>query len=33
MTNRVELPDEQWQKIYSLLVLNQRIYVGTDGDF
>lgn len=30
MTNRTELTDEEWQTIYSLLLLNKRIYVGTE---
>ena len=30
MANRTELTDEEWQTIYSLLVLNQRIYIGTE---
>ena len=30
MTNRLELTDEEWQTIYSLLLLNQRIYVGSE---
>ncbi|MEQ1546819.1 transposase [Methyloglobulus sp.] len=28
MSNRAELSDEEWQAIYSLLLLNPRIYVG-----
>lgn len=30
MTNLTELTDEEWQAIYSLLLLNQRIYVGCE---
>lgn len=26
MTNRTKLIDEEWQTIYSLLKLNQRVY-------
>jgi hypothetical protein len=27
MKNRIELSDEEWQAIYRLLLLNQRIYI------
>ena len=30
MPNRTELSDEEWQVIYSLLQLNQRIYAGSE---
>ena len=30
MPNRTELTDEEWQAIYSLLLLNQRIYIGSE---
>ena len=30
MLNRIELTDEEWQAIYSLLLLNQRIYIGSE---
>ena len=30
MANRTELSDEEWQVIYSLLLLNLRIYVGCE---
>ena len=30
MVNRTELTDEEWQAIYSLLLLNQRIYIGCE---
>jgi transposase len=30
MANRTELTDEEWQSIYSLLLLNRRVYVGCE---
>jgi transposase len=30
MANRTELTDEEWQSIYSLLLLNKRVYVGSE---
>jgi transposase len=30
MPNRTELTDEEWQAIYSLLLLNQGIYIGSE---
>jgi len=30
MVNRTELTDEEWQVIYSLLLLNRRGYVGSE---
>ena len=30
MANRTELTEEEWQKIYSVLLLNKRIYLGTE---
>ena len=30
MPNRAELTDEEWQTLYGLLLLNQRVYVGSE---
>ena len=30
MVNRAELTDEEWQVLYGLLLLNERIYVGSE---
>ena len=30
MANRTELTDGEWRVIYSLLLMNSRIYVGSE---
>ncbi len=32
MKNRIELSDEEWQAIYSVLLLNPRGYVGSEDN-
>lgn len=32
MKNRIERSDEEWQAIYSVLLLNPRVYVGSEDN-